>query len=87
LWQASGLETAWPLAHIRWMTKKAKFFWYATGFWAVLTVPLAAISFWLLGYDQTMGRLLFAIGGLVVGLAIFWWFSRGKNPETHTRQQ
>jgi hypothetical protein len=86
MWWSLRLEKGRLGAHIPGMGKKAKFFWFAIGFWAALTLPLAAISFWILGYDRTIGLLLFAVAGLLVGLAIFWWLSRGKNLETPTRQ-
>jgi hypothetical protein len=57
---------------------KTKFFWIAVGFWAVFTLPLATLSFWLLGYDRTIGNVLLAVACLTFGLAVFWWSSRAK---------
>ena len=65
---------------------KTKLFFFLIGFWAALYLPLAAISFWLVGYDDTIWRLLLAVAGLIFGLAMFLWVTRDKNPETPTRQ-
>jgi uncharacterized membrane-anchored protein YitT (DUF2179 family) len=65
---------------------KTKLSLFLIGFWAVLYLPLVAISFWRVGYDDTIWRLLLAVAGLMLGLAMFWWVSRGENAEPPPRQ-
>ena len=72
-------------AHNRRMTK-TKLSLFLIGFWAVLYLPLVAISFWRVGYDDTIWRLLLAVAGLILGLTMFWWVSRGENAEPPPRQ-
>lgn len=57
-----------------------KLFWVLIIFWVVL----AALSFLIVGYDQTIRILPFAVAVLVFGLAILWWSLRGKNLEPPT---
>jgi hypothetical protein len=64
------------------MTNKAKLYLILIGFWVVF----AALSFWIVGYEQTIRVLPLAVAGLVFGLAILWWSVRGKNLEPPTRQ-
>ena len=79
---ASGLVLDRSRAHIPVMTTKTKLFLVLIGFWLVF----AALSFWIVGYDQTIRVLPLAVAGLVFGLAILWWSVRGKNLEPPTRQ-
>jgi hypothetical protein len=69
-------------AHIPGMTNKTKLYLILIGFWVVS----AALSFWIVGYDQTIRILPFAVTFLVFGLAILWWSLRGKDLEPPTRQ-
>ena len=51
---------------------KTKLYSVLIGFWVVL----AALSFWIVGYDQTIRILPLALAVLAFGLAILWWSVR-----------
>jgi hypothetical protein len=71
--QPGGLASGQFRAHIPGMSK-AKLYLFLIGFWVVL----AALSFLIVGYDQTIRILPFAVAFLVSGLAILWWSVRAK---------
>jgi hypothetical protein len=59
------------------MTKR-KFFWIIIGWWLLVTLPPAALSFWIAGYAQTIRVVPLLVAFLVFALALFWWSSRGR---------